>query len=126
MKTRALSGRRALIVEDELLIALDLEAMLGDVGMTVIGPLVTLDEAIHAAGSADVDVALLDVSLKGDVIWPAADIILGRHIPLLFLTGYSEFSIPLKFQSHPWLGKPIVEEQLLMHLENLLLPNLET
>ncbi|MGC4005498.1 MAG: hypothetical protein QM811_21220 [Pirellulales bacterium] len=102
-----LRNRRVLLVEDEALIALDLEAMVTDAGMSVAGPISTLVEAIEAAAMTDVDVAILDVNLQGDLIWPAAEIIQGRCIPIMFLTGYDKSMVPEKFKSCLRLQKPI-------------------
>ena len=117
-----LRGKRVLIVEDEGLIALDLEDAVAAVGMLVVGGVATLADAINAAETSEVDVAILDVSLKGELIWPAADILQRRGIPLLFLTGYHESIVPARFTARPRLNKPVDVRQLLRELAAALYP----
>ncbi|WP_280637054.1 MULTISPECIES: response regulator [unclassified Rhizobium] len=79
-----------LIVEDELLIALDLESIVEDLGHTVIGPARTLDEALELAEQAEV--ALVDVQLADGVTGPAiAERLSSEHgVTVVFVTGNPE------------------------------------
>jgi CheY-like chemotaxis protein len=79
-----------LIVEDELLIALDLESIVEDLGHKVIGPARTLDEALQLAG--DAEVALVDVQLADGVTGPAiAERLSSEHgVTVVFVTGNPE------------------------------------
>jgi CheY-like chemotaxis protein len=79
-----------LIVEDELLIALDLESMVEDLGHKVIGPARTLNEALELAG--DAEVALVDVQLADGVTGPAiAERLSNEHgVTVVFVTGNPE------------------------------------
>ena len=63
----ALAGLRVLVVEDEMMVSMLIEDMLSDLGCTVVGPAARLDEAIELAQSADLDCAVLDVNLGGQV-----------------------------------------------------------
>jgi len=112
-------GRRVLVVEDEALIAFDLEAMLTDAGIVVVGPVATLDAAISAAKTATVDAALLDVSLARQLVWPAAEILQRRNIPFLFLTGFAGHSFPEAFASCVKLEKPCTPEILISRFSDL-------
>lgn len=82
------AGKRVLIVEDELLVAMSLEDTLRSLGCTVIGPVATLGEALRIAGDVDADLAILDVNLRGEQVFPAAEILAGRGIPLVFCSGF--------------------------------------
>lgn len=80
---------RVLLVEDEALIALTLKLMLElEMGMEVIGPIARLDEAMAAARSERLDLALLDVAIVGGDVYPAANILQERGIPIIFHTGH--------------------------------------
>jgi len=80
---------RVLVVEDELLVALELEAMLARLGCQVVGPARTLTEAVRlAAIEPDLAAAVLDVNLDGERVFPVADMLAARGVPILFATGY--------------------------------------
>ena len=69
----AMPAKRILVVEDELMIRMLLEDMLGELGYTVTAEAGRLDEALQAAKTADFDLAILDVNLDGQPISPVAD-----------------------------------------------------
>ena len=78
---------RALLVEDEPLVALMIEDMLADLGIDVALSASTLADAL-AATEADFDFALLDINLKGERSFPAAEALRRRGKPFTFVTGY--------------------------------------
>ena len=78
---------RALLVEDEPLVALMIEDMLADLGIDVALSASTLADAL-AATEADFDFALLDINLKGERSFPAAEALRRRGKPFMFVTGY--------------------------------------
>ncbi|MEA2947940.1 MAG: hypothetical protein QOI40_3270, partial [Alphaproteobacteria bacterium] len=80
---------QVLVVEDEALLAMELEQVVQTLGCHVIGPARSLAEAVRlAAGEPRPDVAVLDVNLAGEMVFPAADILATRGVPVLFATGY--------------------------------------
>lgn len=80
---------RVLLVEDEALIALTLKLMLElDMGLEVVGPIARLDEAIEVAKTEQLDLALLDVAIIGGEVFPVANILQDRGIPIIFHTGH--------------------------------------
>src|SRR3954465_2921245 len=93
-----LNGKSILVVEDEFLLALQLEELLQSRGGTVGGPYRTLDEAMEAAQREDFDFAILDINLSGTMVYPLAGHLIGRGIPFLFLTGYSLSNLPDRFR----------------------------
>ncbi|MBA4789304.1 MAG: response regulator [Rhizobiales bacterium] len=102
-----LSGKRILIVEDELLVALSLEESLRAQGGTVIGPAGTLAEARHLAQDVEADVAILDVNLRGEPVFEAAEILMERGIPLIFCSGMvGSAPLPPAFASARQVPKP--------------------
>lgn len=89
-----LVGKRVLLVEDELLIALLVEDMLAEAGCIVIGPFARMPQALAAAAVEPVDVALLDVNIAGEKVFPVAHVLEERGIPFLFATGYGQAVLP--------------------------------
>jgi DNA-binding response OmpR family regulator len=85
-----LSGLRVMVVEDEMLVSLMIEDILAEQGCRVVGPFDRLPGALEAARSDALDFALLDVNIAGEMIYPVADVLVGRGIPFLFLSGYGE------------------------------------
>lgn len=82
------------MVEDELLVSMFIEDVLVGAGCRVVGPLTNLSDAILAARNEAVDIALLDVNLRGEKVYPVADILTERGIPFVFLSGYGKNAIP--------------------------------
>jgi CheY-like chemotaxis protein len=81
-----LRGLRVLVVEDEFLVALELETMLHGLGAEVIGPLGGLDQAVACARQEALDLALLDVNVGGRLVTPVAEALAARAIPFVFCT----------------------------------------
>ncbi len=111
---------RVLVVEDEYLIRMLLEDMLADLGYAVSEAVGTIAEARKFAAGDAFDVAILDVNLDGEEIYPVADILAQRGLPFVFVTGYGEGSLPAKYSSRPALQKPFQTEQLKATLAGLL------
>ena len=103
---------RVLIVEDEAMIAMLVEDMVLDFGSEVVGPVANVNDAINLARSAELDAAILDINVSGSVIFPVADILTERGIPLIFATGYGSRGLPPRFQNSPTLPKPFSYQSL--------------
>ncbi len=103
---------RVLVVEDDYFIASDVRESLQDMGCDVVGPYPTIEEAAAAVEREALDAAVLDVNLSGDAVYPLARQLIGRRVPLLFVTGYSPDIISRKFDAVPRLTKPIMPRQL--------------
>ena len=80
-------GRRILVGEDEIIVAVDVEYTLDDFGAEVIGPAANLAEALSLVGDAQIDAAVLDVDLAGQDVFPVAERLATRGVPFLFHTG---------------------------------------
>lgn len=116
----ATSAKRVLLVEDELMIRMLLEDMLGELGYTVAAEAAHLDEALEATRNADFDLAILDVNLDGQPISPVADALVARGTPFVFATGYGERGLPESYRDRPTLKKPFQLEGLKQMLETAL------
>jgi CheY-like chemotaxis protein len=103
---------RILVVEDELMIRMLLEDMLGELGHTIAAAAARIDEALDAARTAEFDLAILDVNLNGEPISPVADALVARGVPFVFATGYGEHGLPAPYRDRPTLKKPFQLESL--------------
>ena len=102
-----LEGLKVLVVEDELLIAAEMEAMLEDLGCQVLGPFSRVGHALDALDALDIDAALLDVNVRGEMIFPVAEKLRARGVPIVFCTGYADLpNIPEPLRGHVRLSKP--------------------
>lgn len=106
-------GLTVFVVEDEALVALHLEDMLADLGCTVVGPAMRLDRAFEMVEKGlTADVAVLDVNVAGQPIFPLAEKLAERGMPLVFATGYGRSGLPPEWHSRPVLQKPYTMEDV--------------
>ena len=107
------AGKRILVVEDEMVVAMLIEDILTDAGATVVGPAARVARALDLLGEeAVVDAALLDVNLAGEMTTPVAEELRRRGIPFAFATGYGAAGVPEGFAGQPLLQKPFQERDL--------------
>ncbi|MBN9036902.1 MAG: response regulator [Rhizobiales bacterium] len=106
-------GLAVFVVEDEALVALNLESMLDDLGCRVVGPAMRFDRAQAMIDEGvEADVAILDVNIGGRSVFDLAVQIRERGIPILFATGYGRGGIPGEWQHRPILQKPYTERDV--------------
>ena len=116
----SLKGLGVLIVEDEFYLADDLASALSSVGAKVLGPFGRVEDAgrLIESGQA-IDLAILDIDLFGDRVFPVADLLRARKAPFLFATGYDPEIIPERFVGVPRLEKPITSATVISLLKSL-------
>lgn len=103
-----LNGLRILIAEDEQMVAETLVEDLEAVGAEVLGPARTLREAQGIVDSEDcIHAAVLDINLRGEMIYSVADALIGRGVAIVFATGYDAFVIPERYAGILHCGKPV-------------------
>ena len=108
MPEPSLRDCRILIVEDEYMLADELSRELEDAGAIVLGPVGTLEDAIDLIQSDEpIHGAILDVNLRGEMAFAAADLLIERGVPLVFTTGYDVSALPLRFSGIVRCEKPI-------------------
>ncbi len=98
--------RSILIVEDEPLIAMMLEDFLDSLGHRIAGSAETVGEALQYVETGGFDVAILDVHLKGEAVWPVADRLNEQGIPFILATGGHIEPPPAEHADAPVLTKP--------------------
>lgn len=109
---RSASGLRVLLVEDEIMVAVLLEDMLSGFGYEVVGPVAQLSKAVEMAQREDLDVAILDVNIKGNEVYPVAEALAARGIPFIFATGYAKGGLRAPYLDRPSLQKPFRRQSL--------------
>jgi DNA-binding LytR/AlgR family response regulator len=102
---RPLHGLKLLLVEDEALVAMELEDLIISLGGEVVGPFGRVNDALEALRRGAVDGAVLDVRLDGDTTFKIVDVLFQAANPVLFVTGAVD-SIPEKYRHLPRLQKP--------------------
>ena len=116
-----MSGRlKILVVEDDALIAMELQERLQDLGYEVLGPVATMEDAERVIGETRPDAALLDANLAGVSSVPIGLKLVGMGIPLAFCTGYNQIkNAPPELANAPILTKPISDADLAAGLKKL-------
>jgi CheY-like chemotaxis protein len=105
-------ARRVFVVEDEVMIRMLLEDMLTDLGYNVTASAGGLEEAVALARDSEFDLAILDVNLNGNAVYPVAEVLTQRGVPFVFSTGYGERGMPEAYRNRPTLQKPFQLENL--------------
>jgi CheY-like chemotaxis protein len=113
-------GTRVFIVEDEAMIRMLLEDMLGELGCIIAVSAGSMTEALAAARDGEFDVALLDVNLQGENTAPVAEVLAARGVPFVFATGYGAQGLPEAFRGRPALKKPFQQSGLAQMLQSAL------
>ncbi len=116
-------GRRILLVEDEPLVAMDVESQLLAAGCIVVGPAPTVERARALIEAEPPDAALLDANLAGTSVETVADALVARGVPFAFATGYGREALPERHRGVPVLAKPFAPAQLLAVVAGLLAPS---
>src|SRR5450631_1710377 len=117
-----LSGKRVLVVEDEVMVAWMLEDMLAGLGCAVVGPAARINQALAMIGAEVIDAAVLDINLNGEKSYPVADALAARGVPFVFSTGYDKGRLLDGYRSFPVLQKPYQRAELGDTLAKLLTP----
>lgn len=114
MNNGHLKGLRVLIAEDEALVAMDLTDTVEMEGGEVVGPFATTRESADALGSASFDIAILDVRLEDGEVFPVADVIRDRNIPIVFHSGHIDpHELSKRYPNAAFCAKPSTPEGLI-------------
>jgi CheY-like chemotaxis protein len=99
-------GKRILLAEDDYFIVMQMVQDLEKSGAQVIGPIPSVEKALDRLEKlGNIDAAILDINLQGDLVFPVAEELSNRGIPFVFATGYDDTIIPPRFVSVPLLEK---------------------
>ena len=96
-----------LLLEDDLLLAMDMEDFLGDRGYDVIGPYGRVGQALEAAENMGLNGAVVDLNLHGEMSFPVIELLRARNVPVIVCSGYAELpELKQKLTGLPLLPKP--------------------
>ena len=110
---------RVLIVEDEMVLSMQMQMLVEDLGFEVEGPHATVGAAQKAVdGAAAIDCALLDVSLRGETVWPVADALVARNVPFALTSGRNASDVEPRFKGRPVFVKPVDERAIQKFLKD--------
>jgi len=117
----SLHAARILVVEDEAIVAMDVQFTLEDAGAEVVGPARTLTDAKHLAEHEDISAAILDLRLGRESAGAVARVLTQRGIPFVFYTGQTAAD-PLRAEwpDAPLLQKPATTRELVQAIAQLL------
>ncbi len=115
-----LGGKRVAIIEDEPLVALEIETELEAVGCVIVGVALTLETARRLVDNEQLDAAVVDANLGGRPVDELAAVLTRKNVPFAFATGYGREALPAGFRDAPMLAKPFSPDQLIAMLKELL------
>ena len=110
---------RVLIVEDEYFLATDLEESLRLEGAEIVGPIYELSQALAQANEDGFDAAVIDINLRGQYVYPIADMLMEKRIPFVFATGYRQEALPSRFWEVKRFEKPCDAPAIAKHIVRL-------
>jgi DNA-binding LytR/AlgR family response regulator len=112
--SNGLRNRRLLIVEDDYMLAVELAQSLEALGVEVIGPAASVEDALALVEQEGgrMDGAVLDINLRGRRVYPVAEALTARGVPFVFATGYDAMMIPEDYAGVPRCEKPVDKELL--------------
>jgi two-component SAPR family response regulator len=111
-----LSEHRVLVVEDEFFIAEEINSALERCHATVVGPVPTIAEARKLAHRERPDCAILDINVRGEMIFDFADELRALTVPFVFASGYDAPVVPPRFSDVPRVEKPLNVDRLIRTL----------
>jgi CheY-like chemotaxis protein len=111
-RVSSLTGLRVLVVEDEALVGLLVEDFLHGFGCKIVGAADSTAEALGLIQAEAIDVAVIDLKLKGEMAYPLADALKAAGVPFVFATGHPANQIDGVYSQIPVVGKPFEEGEL--------------
>jgi CheY-like chemotaxis protein len=109
----SLQGKRILLVEDEYVLAMDMQRVFAERGALVLGPVASVDDALDLIEAGEqIDAAVLDMNLQGEMAFPVADELLERGTPFVFATGYDQSVVPVRYRDIVRCEKPVNVESV--------------
>src|SRR3954465_15158087 len=109
--------RSILVVEDEPLIAMMLEDFLESLGHSVTATCESVADALAEADKGGFDLAILDVNLKGESVWPVATRLREQNVPFVIATGGHVDPPPPEFNDAPVIEKPYTVDRVTPAIE---------
>lgn len=111
---------RVLVVEDEALLAMDVQLLLEDSGFEVLGPAASVEESLGYLGCQAIDAAVLDLNLHRERSDAVADCLDSLGVPFLYLTGHRRETLPQRHRQRTLVEKPLHHRRLVESLRALI------
>jgi DNA-binding NtrC family response regulator len=109
-----LQALRILLVEDDLLIAMEMEDFLREQGCEIVGPFARLADAMEAGAVERLDGAVIDLNLRGELSFPLIELLGRRAVPVILCSGYVDLpEIKEQLKGIATLSKPCNQDNLL-------------
>lgn len=119
-ETTAMPPLRVLVLEDEMLVSMLLQDMIGELGCTIVGPAPTVVDALELIEREEIGAALVDLNFsEGGSGYAVADVLAARDVPFAFVTGYGRTALRDPYRDRPILQKPFQMEALRRMLASL-------
>lgn len=112
-------GKRVLVVEDDAMVCIMLEDMLGELGYIIAAQAARIDGALEALRTGEFDLAILDINVGGEAISPVAEALAARGTPFVLATGDDERGLPELYRDRPMLAKPFRIDRLERMLQSV-------
>lgn len=112
-------GKRVLVVEDDAMVCIMLEDMLGELGYIIAAQAARIDGALEAVRTGEFDLAILDINVGGEAISPVAEALAARGTPFVLATGDDERGLPELYRDRPMLAKPFRIDSLERMLQSV-------
>jgi CheY-like chemotaxis protein len=115
-----LERKRVLVVEDSPVVAPFTADLLEELGYSVIGPAPNMAAARELIEAQAFDVAIMDIHIRGERVFPLCDALAAKGVPFLLTSGYADWQIPEKWKDRPRLQKPYTIDAVEAALAGLL------
>jgi DNA-binding NtrC family response regulator len=109
-----------LLIEDEPVLAMDVEACLTAAGYRVVGPAANTADAFRLIADQQLDLVILDLNLGTEMAYAVPDFLADREIPFIILTGHSSTMVAERHRKRPFLQKPYMAANLLRSIRETL------
>jgi DNA-binding NtrC family response regulator len=109
-----------LVVEDEPLLAMEIELLLSQAGFDLVGPAFNVRQAMRVIEDKAPDLTVVDLNLGGEMAIALLDFLSERAIPFVVLSGHSPQMVPAQHRDRPFLQKPCQPEALLSKVRGTL------
>jgi len=113
-------GRSILLVEENIVVASDLERILKEAGYVVIGPAGSVAEALVQIVQRDIEAAILNVKVGKESTKPVLDVLAFSRVPFVFVSGLSRKLVPFKYRNRPFVSWPCPDNVIAEKLASVL------
>lgn len=115
-----MSAQKVLVIEDDALLAFEMQDVLAGAGYEVIGPAATIAKALQLIGAHDIDAAFVDCNLDCGPATAVVERLTAKKIPFVVVTGSARESLPPEFSNAAFVRKPFNTAGLLKAARRLL------